>query len=136
LEKQENEINLLTKEIENLKIILLSYEKETTKILELEKKICNQQNFYTKKIQNYEEKYKELFVFINDLIKEPNNNINNINNMNSNTEEFYLKNDKDLKSNKKLLNKNFLKFNSKSGINKDAQLQFSTITIVKKLLNN
>ncbi len=130
-EKQENEIILLKKEIEYLKDNLSSYENQTKKILELEKKNQFQENFYIQKIQNYELKYKEQYNFINNLIENSTNKSSSIilndNNYNYNNDII------DYQNNKKI-DRNLLKFNSKNIFNKEDQ--YSTLTIVRNYLKN
>ena len=115
-----------------MKVILSTYENQTKKILDLEKKIQLQENFYIEKIHNYEQKYREQFDFINNLLKNSSSNISSDIKSNSNSNDIYdfNNNTKDFQNNKKA-DKIFSKFNSKNMIKEE---QFSTLTIVRFFL--
>ena len=67
-EKKEREIKHLTNELENLKIILDSYQNQNQKITELEMKLRSQQINFEKKLKNNELIYKEQINNLNSMI--------------------------------------------------------------------
>lgn len=59
LESRDSEVTVLKNEVNNLKHILKSYEEQSVKISELEKKLRNQNTKHEKEMKRLEEKYKE-----------------------------------------------------------------------------
>jgi chromosome segregation ATPase len=115
-DKKEKEIKHLTNEIENLKVILSSYENQNKKITDLEMKLRNKQINFDKKLKNYEIQYKEQINILNKVI--------------SNYEEVLdsRKNIKSAKENVNLIN-NFNCINNKR-FTRDFNDEISTLTIV------
>ena len=58
-DKKDSDVTNLKNEIQNLKQILKSYEDQSVKLADLEKKLRNQNSKYEKEMKTLEDKYKE-----------------------------------------------------------------------------
>lgn len=81
-ERKEKEINYLNNEIQNLKLVLNSYQNQNSKIMELETKIRMQKMKYERKLKSLDELYLNQIDILNQKIYslEKTNNFSSYNN--------------------------------------------------------
>ena len=87
LERKDKELNKITNEYENMKVILKSYESQNLKISELEVKLRSQHLRYEKELKDLKRKYEEKNIKNSQEEKKPNITLNKAIKRNSYIEE-------------------------------------------------